>query len=86
LLFSKAVQMTRRCRDCGATDLEAMFPGARKPRGRIDRCTDCIADPAAVSAQRVAARRLEIARLRASGRYRVPKPFHTAPLFAGLRP
>jgi hypothetical protein len=76
----------RRCHDCGSTSRETSFPGARKPRGRIDRCTDCIADPAAASAQRVAARRLEIAKLPASGRYRVPKPFHTAPLFAGLRP
>lgn len=72
----------RRCFDCGATGLEATFAGRRKPASRRDRCDDCKSFPLAVSAERVAARRAEIAALRAAGRYRPAKPFHTAPLFA----
>ena len=83
--------MSRLCCDCGARGGEASFPGTRKPRGRADRCDDCLADPLAQAQARVAARRAEILSLReakqSQGRqYRAPKPLWTAPLFAGLRP
>lgn len=75
----------RRCFDCGANAQEAAFPGLRKPRGDYDRCCDCLNHPLGDSVKRIAARRAEIARLRAGERYWPPKPFHTLPLFAGLR-
>jgi len=75
----------RTCHDCGSTNRETPFAGTHKPYKRRDRCVECAADPLAEANARVAVRRAEIAVLRAAGRYRVPKPFHTAPLFAGLR-
>jgi hypothetical protein len=79
------VRIGRRCHECGATTLETTFPGTRKPTRQPDRCTDCAADPLAVSELRVAARRAEIERLRAAGRYRAPRPFATMPLFSDSR-
>jgi hypothetical protein len=76
----------RVCHDCGGRPADgATFAGTRKPYGRADRCADCTADTLAAMTDRVAARRAEIAKLRAAGRFRAAKPFHTAPLFAGLR-
>ena len=76
----------RRCFDCGATSQDASFTGIRKPYRRRDQCEDCARDPHAAGQHRVAARLAEIAALRAAGRYFPSKPFHTAPLFAALRP
>jgi len=84
--------MTRRvCHDCGATQRDAAFPGSRKPRLRVDRCSACVAAPLSAEQQRVAARKQEIKMLRLAknrkGRqYRAPRPFWTAPLFRELRP
>ena len=49
------------------------FVGTRKPYRQRDRCNECLHAPHAAG-------------LRAAGRYVTPKPFHTAPLFAALRP
>ena len=76
----------RRCFDCGATSSDTEFAGHRKPTMRRDRCQDCARDPYAAGQLRIAARLVEIAALRATGRYVRAKPFHTAPLFAALRP
>ena len=72
----------RRCFDCGGSCLEGATFTRRKSKLQRIRCDDCKSFPLAVSAERVAARRAEIAALRAAGRYRPAKPFHTAPLFA----
>ena len=73
----------RRCFDCGAVGADgATFPGPRKPARRRDRCDECLSYPLAVAAERIAARRAEIAALRAAGGYRAQKSIRTAPLFA----
>jgi hypothetical protein len=72
----------RRCFDCGASSLEATFPGRAKPRRKRDRCEACAADPLG---EAMAERRAEIARMRLAGKYRAPKPIHSTPLFAWLR-
>jgi hypothetical protein len=79
------VSARRRCFDCGAVDGEASFPGARKPSKRRDQCTECATFPLEVFEARVAARRAEIAALRAAGSYRAQKPITSTPLFAALR-
>ncbi len=76
----------RHCFECAATSRDASFVGTRKPYRQRDRCDDCLQAPLEASQRRVAARLAEIAALRAAGRYVTPKPFHTAPLFAALRP
>jgi hypothetical protein len=78
--------MTRSCYECGATSAdEASFPRPPKLRRKLIVCSDCARDPLSAQGARIRAHRERIAALRAKGRYRAPKPFHTAPLFAGLR-
>lgn len=57
----------RRCHDCGSTSRHTAFPVARKPYGRLDRCTDC-----AVEFERLAERLAE-----ASGPGKPPSPVVT---------
>ena len=76
----------RSCHDCGAFASETPFPGPRKPSKRPDRCCDCTAAPLEAEAERVTTRLKQIAAMKAAGKFRPSKPFHTAPLFRGLRP
>lgn len=78
--------MSRECADCGATPDLAAFPTKRAPRKRRDQCTACASDPIEGFEQRVAARKAEIAALKAApGGYRAQKPIASTPLFAPLR-
>lgn len=55
-LSRRRAPTVRSCHDCGSTGRHTAFPGPCKPRGRLDRCTDC-----ALEYQRLAERLTEAA-------------------------